>query len=118
MAARSAKSNLRAVIAVLIVGTPLAGLSFLAVSFIPLSRLVRDPFVCGLIRGVLLWVPLIPFVFLCARWAQRPAVRDLLRARGRDICTRCGYSLRGLDGTIDRCPECGAKRKPMPEEAA
>jgi len=31
------------------------------------------------------------------------------------VCPRCGYWLRGLPEDEDCCPECGAKRQPMPE---
>jgi hypothetical protein len=44
-----------------------------------------------------------------------PAVWCALRERGYDVCLNCGYWLRGLPEDEDRCPECGAKRQPMPE---
>jgi len=44
-----------------------------------------------------------------------PAVWRALRERGYDVCLNCGYWLRGLPEDEDCCPECGAKRQPMPE---
>lgn len=41
-----------------------------------------------------------------------PCVRRATREQGYDVCDRCGYWLRGLDDTTDRCPECGARRQP------
>lgn len=37
-------------------------------------------------------------------------VRMAMRDAGYDVCLGCGYELRGLDDTFDRCPECGESR--------
>lgn len=51
-------------------------------------------------------------------WAYRTLyinpVRQAMRDHGYDLCIACGYDLRGLGDTVDRCPECGAKREAMP----
>ena len=36
-----------------------------------------------------------------------PYVYEELRARGHDVCGKCGYLIEGLDGV---CPECGEAR--------
>lgn len=38
---------------------------------------------------------------------------QLLRQSGYDICTRCGYSLKGLPEDHNRCPECGTTVPPI-----
>lgn len=38
------------------------------------------------------------------------AFRGAMREIGRDVCTECGYWLRGLDDEVTRCPECGGAR--------
>ena len=40
-------------------------------------------------------------------------VRRAMRDAGYDLCIECGYELKGLDASIDRCPECGGKREVM-----
>ena len=35
-----------------------------------------------------------------------------MRRRGFDLCTRCGYWLKGLGPDQTRCPECGAYKRP------
>ena len=39
-----------------------------------------------------------------------PHVYAELRARGHDVCRKCGYRLDGLPENHERCPECGARR--------
>jgi rubrerythrin len=36
-----------------------------------------------------------------------------IRLEGFDVCTRCGYWLRGLGDDVRQCPECGAEREAM-----
>lgn len=46
----------------------------------------------------------------------RPALLHVLRAEfGHDLCTKCGYSLRGTTGQGGRCSECGTPVADMPE---
>jgi hypothetical protein len=40
-----------------------------------------------------------------------------LRQLGYDLCSVCGYWLRGLGDDVKKCPECGAHREPMPAKA-
>jgi len=47
-----------------------------------------------------------------ARSTIGPLVFESLREFGYDVCPECGYWLRGLHETIERCPECGAVREP------
>lgn len=51
---------------------------------------------------------------LLQRYRFAPCVYGATRQQGCDVCARCGYWLRGLSDDIERCPECGAKREPMP----
>ncbi|MDY7110095.1 MAG: hypothetical protein SYC29_15800 [Planctomycetota bacterium] len=51
--------------------------------------------------------------YVMGRFAA-PACWRALRERGFEVCLNCGYWLRGLPEDEDRCPECGAKRAPMP----
>ena len=44
-------------------------------------------------------------------------VRRILRERGYDVCQPCGYVLQGLGSPVTRCPECGAKRLPLPQQS-
>ncbi len=54
-------------------------------------------------------------------WAYRTLyikpVRRAMRDHGYDLCVACGYELRGLGDTVERCPECGSWREAMPEQA-
>ncbi len=50
---------------------------------------------------------------VCSRlhWrSQRRQLRAAMRRHGFDLCTRCGYWLKGLGEEQTRCPECGAPR--------
>jgi hypothetical protein len=47
-------------------------------------------------------------------WYVR-SLRLGVRKRGYEVCLKCGYWLRELPEDEDRCPECGAKRRSMPE---
>ncbi len=48
---------------------------------------------------------------LLGRLSWKPRVNAALRELGYDVCRRCGYWLRGLSDTVDRCPECGHDRR-------
>ncbi len=48
---------------------------------------------------------------LLGRIAWKPRVNGALRELGYDVCRRCGYWLRGLSDTVERCPECGHHRE-------
>ena len=52
-------------------------------------------------------------------WAYRALyikpVRRAMRDHGYDLCIGCGYELRGLSDDVERCPECGSPREPMPK---
>ncbi|MHC5022559.1 MAG: hypothetical protein ACYTGG_01430 [Planctomycetota bacterium] len=55
-------------------------------------------------------VLLIVAVAFLQRYRFGPSVRRAVRELGYDICLRCGYWLKGLDESIEMCPECGARR--------
>lgn len=42
-------------------------------------------------------------------------IRRVLQQAGLDVCSRCGYWMRGLEQATSRCPECGAKDQDMHE---
>ncbi len=48
---------------------------------------------------------------LLGRLSWKPRVNAALRELGYDVCRRCGYWLRGLSETVERCPECGHDRR-------
>ena len=45
------------------------------------------------------------------RYRFAPCVYRAMRLHGHDVCTRCGYWLRGLDEGTACCPECGTERE-------
>ena len=47
------------------------------------------------------------------RYRFAPCVYQAMRQHGHDVCTTCGYWLRGLEDGIENCPECGAGRAAM-----
>lgn len=72
-------------------------------------------------RGVIAAVDIAIFVayavtavWLSERHGYAPLVRLAARQHGYDVCLKCGYWLRGLGETIERCPECGTIREPNP----
>lgn len=63
------------------------------------------------------------FTFWVGFWLSVTFVNHLFSRRhtyfgltriGYDVCIECGYWLRGLGDDVKHCPECGAKREPMP----
>ena len=71
--------------------------------------------------GVGLFIPLLVFAPTLWIWAcllyglfSRTEHYHRIRLEGFDICLKCGYWLRGLGDEISNCPECGARREPMP----
>lgn len=68
--------------------------------------------------GLKMLLPLLLFLFafrMLLQFLTRPAMLYVLRAEfGHNLCTRCGYSLRGLAGGESRCPECGTAVAEMP----
>ena len=77
---------------------------------------VLTRFVKGLPRGWYIAICVcVSFVVsaVCSRlhWrSQRRQLRAAMRRHGFDLCTRCGYWLKGLGEEQTRCPECGAPR--------
>ncbi len=51
---------------------------------------------------------------LLGRLSWKPRVNTALRDLGYNVCRRCGYWLRGLSDTVERCPECGHDREDAP----
>lgn len=47
---------------------------------------------------------------------SRPEHYHRIRLEGFDVCLKCAYWLRGLVDETTNCPECGAKREPMPDK--
>lgn len=50
-------------------------------------------------------------VFIIMRHRLKKHLLQALRHHGYELCPKCGYWLRGLDGRVKNCPECGAKRE-------
>lgn len=71
----------------------------------------------GATHAIAMGVLLLLFWPWCA-WMYRSLyvvpVRKAMRESGYDLCLGCGYELRGLDDTVERCPECGAPREATP----
>ena len=62
------------------------------------------------------WLVMIVFVFwpwsaLMYRALYIRPMRRAMREAGWDLCVNCGYELKGLNESISKCPECGAKRE-------
>lgn len=64
------------------------------------------------------WIVLFASVFVAfwpwSAWMYRSLyvkpIRKAMREAGFDLCVNCGYDLRHLSESTDKCPECGAKR--------
>jgi len=75
---------------------------------------IASPFVSGLVRG-LVTAPVyiialaVVFPWLNDRFLRRE-ICEAMRVYGHEVCAKCGYPLRHIDGDDDRCPECGAAR--------
>jgi hypothetical protein len=50
-------------------------------------------------------------IFIRYLRANRGAMLRAMRRRGYELCTTCGYWLKGLSDDVERCPECGAVRE-------
>ena len=50
------------------------------------------------------------------RYLYRKPIRKAMQEAGYELCIECGYHLKGLPPTIERCPECGTERTPIPEQ--
>lgn len=44
---------------------------------------------------------------------HRRQLREAMRRHGFDLCTECGYWLKGLSDESIVCPECGTERAPI-----
>jgi len=67
--------------------------------------------IAGLVLGLIGYFILGGIVL--QRWRFAPCVWRAMRARGHDVCSKCGYWLRDLPEDVGRCPECGALRQAM-----
>jgi hypothetical protein len=96
-------------------------------------RLIHAAFVAALFlglatatlyfRGERAWPVWLFLTFMPASFAGWSIARSLvlgsrgrrrrMRAFGVEVCVRCGYWLGPLDASIQQCPECGARRRPM-----
>ena len=74
--------------------------------------LPRSPWFVLLLAFVQLTVSWV-LVTLVGRIAWKPRVNAALRELGYDVCSRCGYWLRGLNDDVGHCPECGSERDLM-----
>ncbi len=52
-------------------------------------------------------------IALLGRIQWKPRVNNALRELGYEVCRRCGYWLRDLSDTVQRCPECGHTREEL-----
>lgn len=99
---------------------------------LPMSLLIMVAVACGVVAGVTGYV-LSRFTGLTSGWqvaicvgvafvvsgvcsrlhwrSQHRQLRAAMRRRGFDLCSRCGYWLKGLGPEQTRCPECGAPRE-------
>ncbi len=74
--------------------------------------LPRSPWFVLLLVSVQLPVSWV-LVTLVGRIAWKPRVNAALRELGYDVCSCCGYWLRGLKDEVGHCPECGSERHMM-----
>jgi len=65
----------------------------------------------GELEDILKVLTILAVFFLVLRWLHRRGaaaeLRRKLLARGVPVCMGCGYLLRGLSVSTERCPECG-----------
>ena len=86
---------------------PAAGLLLGQITFSVMLRGVWFAGALGIAIGATLsWVAM---TYL-GKWIWRPHVNQALREMGYDVCGWCGYWLRGLDDSTQKCPECGRAR--------
>lgn len=62
------------------------------------------------IRASLFTAGLLVVLTVFLRHGFAPYVYKEMRARGHNVCQRCGYSQAELPADVTRCPECGAAR--------
>lgn len=95
-----------AVVIALGIGGGFALVSLLQSSGVPRVASIAVP-------GVILPVAIIVGFFLVVSGAERRHIRIALRTCGHDVCSRCDYTLTGIEPESDtddaetRCPECG-----------
>jgi hypothetical protein len=56
-------------------------------------------------------VGIVVLMFVLRHIGLAPCVYEELRARGYDVCPRCGYLQTGVPPDAARCPECGSARR-------
>lgn len=65
------------------------------------------------VAALIIYIGLLFLVFaVLRRYRFAPCVYAELRSREINVCSRCGYWLKGLADDVTRCPECGAERRP------
>ena len=62
---------------------------------------------------VMIFVVFWPWSAFMYRALYIKPIRRAMRESGFDLCIECGYELKQLSPTTDKCPECGAKREPI-----
>ena len=61
--------------------------------------------------GVVLGVVIGRTLFVVHLRANRESILRAMGSRGFELCTNCGYWLKGLADDMKHCPECGKRRE-------
>lgn len=84
-------------------------------AFLPAGMLKRELSITALVLiGITFAIYLYALSLILRRFSYAPCVYAELRARGYDVCPKCGYWLRDLDEATTQCPECGHDREAIP----
>ena len=61
--------------------------------------------------GVLLGVVLGRILLVVHLRGHQQEILRVMHSRGYELCTNCGYRLKGLADNVAQCPECGWRRE-------
>lgn len=89
-------------------------LLFVAITVINTSKARSNEMLFGAINGGFAGGMLFIIAGYFWRRSHIRLIRQAMRRLGYELCSACGYWLKGLDDSADRCPECGTTREAIP----